>query len=115
MRVNKASCHFGGFRYYFHCPKCNSRRYKLHLAHSGFYCRECYRLLYYSQECGYLDGLIRKIHKLEARLENLPKNTRARTLEELIARLEVAETRFAGAMVQRIGAANCLWHGLMLE
>lgn len=83
IRVSTEPCHFGGHRYYLHCPGCGSRRYKLHLAHSGFYCRKCYDLPYYSQECGYLDGLVRKIHKLEAKLEKLPKHTRIPTVELL--------------------------------
>ncbi len=115
VAVARVSCHFGGLRYYFHCPGCHKRVYKLRLAHSGFYCRQCYQLPYYSQECGYLDGLIRKIHKLEARLENLPKHTRAKTIERLTAQLEAAESKFTGAMVQRIGAFECLRHGLILE
>jgi hypothetical protein len=112
VAVARVSCHFGGLRYYFHCPGCHKRVYKLRLAHSGFYCRQCYRLPYYSQECGYIDGLIRKIHKLEARLEDMPKHARSKTVDRHVARLEVAEREFNGAMLAKIGAFECLRHGL---
>jgi hypothetical protein len=103
IRVSKAQCHFGGHRYYLHCPGCGSRRYRLHLAHSGFYCRECYRLPYYSQECGDIEGFTHQIHKLEAKLENLPKYARTKTVEKLIHRLEETESQWSGRMQARFG------------
>jgi hypothetical protein len=101
VRISKAPCHFGGVRFYFHCPGCGERRYKLHLAGSGFYCRECYRMPYYTQECGHIDGLMRKVHKLEAKLENKPMRTktRMRVIEQLCA----AEDRVNAAFINRFG------------
>ena len=101
VRITKAPCHFGGVRYYFHCPGCRERRYKLHLAGSGFYCRGCYRMPYYTQECGHMDGLMRKVHKLEAKLENKPMRTktRMRVIEQLCA----AEDRVNAAFINRFG------------
>jgi hypothetical protein len=113
VRIAKVPCHFGGARYYMHCPGCNARRYKLHLAHSGFYCRDCYRLPYYSQECGYLDGVIRKIHKLEAKLERLPKHARQKTVDRLEGKLARAEREWAGAIISRFGGLEAMRFGLL--
>lgn len=101
VRITKAPCHFGGVRYYMHCPGCRRRRYKLRLGGSGFYCRQCYRLPYYSQECGYLDGLMRQLHKIEAKLEDNPMRTHTRM--KLIDRMCAVEDRINLAVVTRFG------------
>ncbi len=93
ISVSRSACHFGGYRYYFHCPGCGSRRYKLHCAHSGFYCRGCYRLPYFSQQCGRLDGLTQQLHKAQAKLDNCSKYTRAKTFDKLIDQVVEAEQR----------------------
>lgn len=113
IKVSTVPCHFGGYRYYFYCPGCVSRRYKLHLARSGFYCRECYRLPYYLQECGYLDGLIHKKHKLERKLENRSKYTRAKTFDRIIDDLEEAERKIDKAFLRRFGVLECPGRGLL--
>lgn len=49
ISVEKLPCHFGGERYYFHCPKCDKRMRKLY-GHKGiFLCRKCMNLGYYLQ------------------------------------------------------------------
>lgn len=104
LRIAKVPCHFGGARYYMHCPGCRKRRYKLHLSGSGFYCRVCYRLPYYSQECGYLDGLIHQKHKVEAKLENRNRpRMRTYTQMRLISRLCELDDRIDRAMLLRFG------------
>jgi len=112
VRITKAPCHFGGVRYYMHCPGCRKRRYKLHLANSGFYCRECYRLPYYSQQCGYLDGLIHQKHKVEAKLES--KNMRTTTRVRLIEQLCATDNRIDRAMVARFGAETMRQFGILM-
>jgi hypothetical protein len=104
VRITKAPCHFGGVRYYLHCPGCSKRGYKLHLAHSGFYCRECYRMPYYSQECGHMDGLIRKMHKLQDKLDSKPMRTTTRM--RLIGQLIAMEEKIDRAMVERFGLSE---------
>jgi hypothetical protein len=104
IRISKTPCNFGGYRYYFHCPGCGARRYKLHLAHSGFYCRQCYSLPYYSQLCGGIEGITHRIHKIESKLDNLPKHARDKTVDRLVSQLEVAEKQWSVAMVSRFGA-----------
>ena len=106
VRVTAAPCHFGGKRYYMHCPCCTKRRYKLHLANDGFYCRECYRLPYYSQQCGFLDGLIHKMHKVEAKLLDIDRpRMRTYTQMRLINRHNELEDEIDNAIIQRYGRA----------
>lgn len=48
--VDKLSCNYGGFRYYFRCPLCRSRMRILYFAqNSTFLCRKCLNLAYESQ------------------------------------------------------------------
>lgn len=49
--INKLTCNYGGFRYYFNCPLCQRRMRILYLAeHSIFLCRKCLNLSYKSQK-----------------------------------------------------------------
>lgn len=47
-------CNYGGFRYWFYCPNCHSRRRVLYLPPRAKYfaCRKCYNLCYESQQEG---------------------------------------------------------------
>ncbi len=47
-------CYYGGFRYWFTCPNCHSRRRVLYLPKTAkqFACRVCYNLCYESQQEG---------------------------------------------------------------
>jgi len=102
VHVETAPCHFGGARHYFTCPGCDQRRYKLRLGGDGFYCRQCYRLPYYSQECGDLDGLIHQKHKVEAKLEDGERPPmRTYTRMRLINQLCALDDRIDSAMIER--------------
>jgi hypothetical protein len=106
INVESSPCNFGGWRHYFTCPGCRNRRYKLRLGGSGFYCRQCYRLPYYSQECCDLDGLIHQKHKLEAKLvSSCEPRMRTTTRMKLNDQLRVLEAKIDRAMVDRYGAA----------
>lgn len=99
--ISTAPCHFGGERFYLHCTTCNRRCYKLVLSHSGFHCRQCYRLPYYTQQCGSYDGLINRLHKIEHKLETKPMRTKtaAKLMQqhgEARARVDAAFVRMAG-------------------
>lgn len=104
IHVDTAPCHFGGVRHYFTCPGCQNRRYKLRLGGNGFYCRHCYRLPYYSQQCGYLDGLIHQKHKVEAQLQDKDRlrirtTTRMKLIDQLCAMEDLIDQEF----IQRFG------------
>ena len=47
--VEKQSCPFGGFRYFFHCPQCNKRVRMLYCVDGRFLCRQCHNLGYWTQ------------------------------------------------------------------
>jgi hypothetical protein len=47
--VEKKSCNYGGFYYFFHCPRCEKRMRKLYCIQGLFLCRKCADLSYYSQ------------------------------------------------------------------
>ena len=102
--ITEAPCNFGGVRYYLHCPGCGRRGYKLHLGHSGFYCRNCYQLPYYSQECGRLDGLISQMNKIEDKLDRRETmRMRTTTQMKLINQLSLLEDRIDSVMANRFG------------
>ena len=45
----KQPCNYGGYRYFFRCPLCQSRMRKLYCANGAFSCRKCLNLSYISQ------------------------------------------------------------------
>jgi hypothetical protein len=52
LYVTKIPGHFGGWRFYYLCPKCDRKVIKLYLALpiKGYACRECHNLTYRSQK-----------------------------------------------------------------
>lgn len=62
-----------------------------------------------------MDGLIRKIQKLEAKLERLPKHARQKTLDRLEGKLDRAEREWADAVVSRFGVLEAIRHGLEIS
>jgi len=49
VRLDRTSCHFGGYRLWFLCPRCDARAAILYLGTDQFECRLCLRLTYQSQ------------------------------------------------------------------
>jgi len=41
IEIERTACHFGGERFWFRCPYCDSRRRKPYLSHCGMECRGC--------------------------------------------------------------------------
>jgi hypothetical protein len=68
IRISKTSCNFGGYRKWFHCPRCSRRIEVLYLVNRSFYCRHCHTAPYSSQQEGKLDRLCRKARKIRKRL-----------------------------------------------
>ncbi len=68
------------------CPHCQRRCAKLYCGRQGFLCRKCYGLPYYSQQCGKVDGLVHKMHKLEQKTLTRPmrEKTREKLVEDLL-------------------------------
>jgi hypothetical protein len=100
----KAPCHFGGHRHYFLCPGCSNRRYKLIQGGHGFYCRQCYQLPYYSQQCGEADGLARKRHQIESKLmDRAGPKRRTQTTMRLVDQLIRVENKLNEICMRRFG------------
>ncbi len=49
ITLEKQACNYGGFKYYFHCPKCQSRMRILYCILGAFVCRKCANLGYFTQ------------------------------------------------------------------
>lgn len=50
ITIDKLTCNFGGFRYFFRCPLCKQRMRLLYFAQNSiFLCRKCLNLGYVSQ------------------------------------------------------------------
>ena len=47
--IERQACFYGGFRYYFHCPRCNRRMRILYCVEGFFLCRKCIHAGYISQ------------------------------------------------------------------
>lgn len=90
--VEKQSCHYGGYRYYFNCVLCKCRmRMLYHTGKSIFLCRQCLNLSYESQllrPTRRYDHMHKKVTNVIASkgfeaLENKPKGMHAATYERL--------------------------------
>ncbi len=88
--VEKQSCHFGGFRYFFRCPACRKRMRKLYGLDIYFFCRKCHNLGYHSQRqssflrFGNMSYKIEKVLKEKGGSIHLkPKWMRSHTFERL--------------------------------
>lgn len=65
LAVSKQPCHFGGFRYFFHCTNCGARMRKVYLYRGHFECRKCLNLGYRSQRLNPSDRFLETMLKLK--------------------------------------------------
>jgi hypothetical protein len=78
IRIVRASCRFGGVRFFFSCPgvvngiACGRRVVKLCGSGRYFLCRHCYRLGYSSQSENAWDRTLRRANKIRQRLGGDP-------------------------------------------
>jgi hypothetical protein len=100
--VEKAPCHYGGFRHYFHCPGCRKRVCKLIQGGKGFYCRGCYSFPYFTQQAGFVDGLVAQRERIEVRLMD---KTKRRNKRRLITQLLNIERRVNDEAIRLFGQA----------
>jgi hypothetical protein len=81
---------FGGYRIYFICPRCSSRRREVYFLDGIFLCRGCHALPYQSQSEGSIDRAWRAERKIELKLDPLrrkPKGMHKTTFQYLLAKL----------------------------
>lgn len=65
IAISTTECHYGGQRYWFHCPHCQRRSSNLYLLHGDFACRQCNHLTYTSsQKAHQSERMLRKIDDL---------------------------------------------------
>lgn len=115
IRFSYTTCHFGGFRKWFFCPRCNARVVAVYGAGKRFLCRHCYGLNYSSQHENMADRMMRKARKIRKRLgadNNLtipiffkPKNMHWRTFERLKAEADYANDLSWMIMGRKLGIA----------
>jgi len=88
--IEKKACNYGGFRYFFHCPKCNRRMRILYCDKGKFLCRKCLNLCYFTQilrptaRCLIMGGKIRdKLHSMAGSIDKKPPWMKKKTFERL--------------------------------
>lgn len=80
-------CHYGGFHFLGCCPICSKRFQSLYLYKTFFACRQCFRMVYPSQNETLYIRLLHKYGKVKAKIKDdpwkKPKWMRRRTFENL--------------------------------
>ncbi|MES1199822.1 MAG: hypothetical protein ABUS57_00015 [Pseudomonadota bacterium] len=95
LELARAPCRFGGWRYYFVCPRLGHRCEVLPFLDGEFASREAHGVTYGSQSEGELDRAYRKRDRLKARIDGSNgrgKPTGAK-LRRLTHRLRIAADR----------------------
>ena len=97
-----------GPRYYFNCPGCGRRIWRLHLVSCGFVCRLCAHLRYsteYEPEWCRAERRVRKIERRlgdPAYLYEKPRGMRHSTYARLLTKVIEADDIAAGVLVRRL-------------
>ncbi len=109
---DRTPCNYGGARLWFLCPHCGKRVAVLYGAGARFLCRHCYKLPYGSQNETYLDRMMRKVRKIQARLGasespmepiwEKPKGMHWNTFERLLRADEEANRASTLAMAEHL-------------
>jgi len=101
--ITTQACTAGGSRYYFQCPGCDGRRYRLRLGSNAlFLCPGCHNLPYYLQQAGDDDKLFHTYRKTENTL--LTRNMKGRRRNALIALWLELDDQIERRGIQRFGA-----------
>jgi len=69
--IEKQACHFGGYRCFFYCPKCDKRMRKLYLDNGLFLCRKCADLCYFTQTLRPSKRCLTMANKIKEKLESM--------------------------------------------
>ncbi|MGB4100737.1 MAG: hypothetical protein WBK91_02350 [Alphaproteobacteria bacterium] len=111
ISLERTACHYGGQRVWFSCSHCHRRVAKLYLHDERWCCRQSLRLVYPSQSECRLGRLIRRGHKLEARLfgDERKKRMHKATRERLIEEICWIDDQFYSRLARRYGAIEKDW------
>jgi len=111
--LDKTRCNYGGFRYWFKCPRCSKRSEVLYEQYDEFLCRQCHKLPYSCQRESEAYRLIRKLRKIRKKLDassNLlepiiakPKGMHWKTFEYLRDMEFILSQKYAQAAIAYLG------------
>jgi hypothetical protein len=104
--LTKINTNFNSFRWAFQCRRCTRRVTKLYCNGGYFRCRHCHNLVHASSQSGYIDRLIKKSHKIEAKLGGderykKPKYMRWKKYEKLNDKLDRYDLLFAHTLASK--------------
>lgn len=109
---DRTPCHYGGYRLWFLCPRCNRRVGILCSDGPLFLCRHCYQLPYASQNETKLDCLVRGMHKLGDQIFEhyeygegwgKKKGMHWKTYNRLLAQYERLDAQWGQIIVSKFG------------
>ena len=115
--LDRLPCHYGGYRTWFRCPRCNRRTKSLYGLSILFACRVCHNLTYESQQKNIIDRLIDRINRIFEQLGSpetgafssvpqRPARMHLKTYTKLQAEVEDAQDLLREAIIQRFGSLN---------
>ncbi len=115
--LDRLPCHYGGYRTWFRCPRCNRRTKALYGLSILLACRVCHDLTYESQQKNKIDRLIDKINRILERLRSpesstfspipqRPARMHLKTYAKLQVEVEDAQNLLREAIIQRFGSLN---------
>ena len=111
INLSHIPCHFGGYRYFWRCPKCDKQVSVLYCA--GLYvCRHCIGVNYQSQLQQPIDRLFSRADAIRQRLgwqsgiahgiENKPKGMHQRTYDRLVSEYQSIVGGITANMANRL-------------
>lgn len=73
INLEKTKCNYGGYRYWFVCPRCNEKYRILYIRNNRYRCRFCNKVNYYIQQANKDGGLMQvreKMSRIEKKLKH---------------------------------------------
>lgn len=120
ISIEKKSAHFGGYYYFFRCPRCDKRSRKLYCFAGQYLCRTCGNLGYYTQRLRPERRFRLKRYKIEERIKNLggdlsfgekPSYMHKKTFKRLKDQAKYYDARSGKALFKELRE----WHGKQVE
>ena len=102
VRLIKEGCRFGGYRYWFACPKCDSKRATLYFRRKQFACRVCQDIGYQVQSGVYEDRICHNFHKLEETIMDRSK-WGTRSFKRLMEKMDTISEQYNSVLESAMG------------
>lgn len=112
ITLARIPCGFGGHRYFFRCPQCESRAGVLYFSRGWFLCRICSNVVYDVKNEGHYDQMLRKSKKLRSKMGvdlgfgkpvGKPRHMHWKTYWHLVLKLKAYEEQMAETVALRFG------------